>query len=341
MPKDLTRQNCVFTIFNGDTEVRNFTVPNVPVQRNYRTNVYGTLLTTDGEVKIDIKPEFDQPDINPDIPEVDVVADGVLKTETTYYITNANGFQWLADQTTGNTDQESDAKIKALLAGKTIELGADLDMNNTAVKPIRLWCPENPVTFDGMGHTIKNIKFVGSKTSLISRTTGTVKNLNIDGMDGSSITSRFCGVAANSYGNFENVHVKNVNIDSNEGRVGAIVGIHNGGNLINCSVENAVIKGTWSVGGMAGAINETKGRNYQNCVVKNVKVVNKGLFGDVYNEMTGVMVGNINLGEMVFTNCQIIDCDTELPIYHSFNDYTWNGNLIKADIDENTGKPLN
>jgi len=62
MPKDLTRQNCVFTIFNGDTEVRNFTVPNVPVQRNYRTNVYGTLLTTDGEVKIDIKPEFSEPD---------------------------------------------------------------------------------------------------------------------------------------------------------------------------------------------------------------------------------------------------------------------------------------
>ncbi len=328
MPAEQIRQNCVFTIYNGDAEVRNFTVPNVPVQRNYRTNVYGAVLTTDGEFTIEIKPDFNG-DNSSDIPQS--VADGVMKTDNTYFVTNANGISWLSDQVEANISE---------FAGKTIELGADIDMANTTVKPLKLWNPEKPVTFDGAGHTIKNMKFQGAYKSLIESTTGTVKNLNIDGMTGNlGDGRRFCGLVANSYGNFENVHVKNVTLSSRDGRIGAIVGIHNGGSLINCSVENAEISGAWSVGGMAGAVNETPGFNYTNCVVKNVKVTNTHGYGGVYDKMVGVIVGNINLANVIFTDCQIIDCDTELPIYNSFLDYTWNGTLINADIDED-GNPV-
>ncbi len=328
MPAEVTRQNCEFTIYNGDSEVRSFIVPNAPLQRNYRTNVYGTLLTNAVNYTIEIKP-LPEGDHNPDIPVV--VADGVLKTDKVYSITNANGLTWISAQTNANIND---------FAGKTIELGADIDMNNQAVQPIKLRSPEKPVTFDGAGHTIKNMKFSGKFKSLIESTTGTVKNLTIDGMTGNlGDGRRFSGLVANSYGNFENVHVKNVKLSTRDGRIGAIVGIHNGGSLINCSVENAEITGAWSVGGMAGAVNETPGFHYKNCVVKNVKVTNTHGYGGVYDKMTGVIVGNINLADVIFTDCQIIDCDTELPIYNTFVDYTWNGTVIKADIDEE-GNPL-
>ncbi len=335
MPAEVTYQNCEFTIYNGTVEVRSFIVPNTPLQRNFQTNLYGTLLTTDGNVAITINPAFENNNNTEILPDViaEPVADGVLKTDDAYFVTNANGFTWLATQTAANI---------ADFAGKTIELAADIDMGSKAVAPIKLWSPENPVTFDGKGHTIKNMKFQGTYKSLIESTTGTVKNLNVDGMTGTLTTGysrRFCGIVANSYGNFENVHVKNVTLKTGDGRIGAIVGIHNGGSMINCSVENAEITGAWSVGGMAGAVNETPGFNYKNCVVKNVKVTNTHGYGGVYDKMTGVIVGNINLANVIFTDCQIIDCDTELPIYNSFVDYTWNGTAIPADIDEE-GNPL-
>jgi len=333
VPAEVTRQNCEFTICNGDNAVRSFIVPNAPLQRNYRTNVFGSLLTVDGNFQIEIKP-VPEDSYNPDIPDVEEVADGVLKADKTYYISNAAGLAWLSAQTSANIGD---------FAGKTIELSADIDMESKAVQPIKLWSPEKPVTFDGKGHTIKNMKFQGTYKSLIESTTGTVKNLNVDGMTGTLTTGtsrRFCGLVANSYGNFENVHVKNVTLKTGDGRIGAIVGIHNGGSLIDCSVENAEITGAWSVGGMAGAVNETPGFHYRNCLVKNVKVTNTHGYGGVFDTMVGVIVGNINLGNVIFSDCQIIDCDTELPIYNSFTDYTWNGTVIKADIDEDTGAPL-
>lgn len=337
MPAELTRQNCVFTIYNTDTEVRSFTVPNVPVQRNYRTNVYGNVLTTDGDVNITINPVFDDPDHEANADNYVVLADGVVQdkdNKNVFMITNVNGFEWISDQVEANI---------AYFYGKTIELSADLDMENKTVKPWKLWAPENPITFDGKGHTIKNVKFAGSYKSLIESTTGTVKNLNIDGMNATlagGSARRFCGIVANSYGNFENIHVKNANMSTGDGRIGVIVGIHNGGNMTNCSIENVTVKGAWSVGGMIGAINETTtGRVYTNLVCKNVKVTNTGGYGGVYDKMTGVIVGNINLDGVSFVDCQIIDCDTTMPIYNSFVDYTWNGTLIKADIDD-SGNPL-
>ena len=43
---------------------RTRTVGSVPVQRNYRTNIYGQLLTSNVEVNVEIKPGFDEPNYN-------------------------------------------------------------------------------------------------------------------------------------------------------------------------------------------------------------------------------------------------------------------------------------
>ncbi len=47
------------TIGYDDTDVPSRTFTQVPVQRNYRTNIYGILITSDNDFKVEIKPEFD------------------------------------------------------------------------------------------------------------------------------------------------------------------------------------------------------------------------------------------------------------------------------------------
>lgn len=53
-------------LYEGDAEtaVRDITVPNVPVQKNHRTNIVGNLFTEDVNFNVIIDEHFDQPDYN-------------------------------------------------------------------------------------------------------------------------------------------------------------------------------------------------------------------------------------------------------------------------------------
>lgn len=53
---DKTVVDVEFTYTNG-SNAKTRTVGSVPVQRNYRTNIYGNLLTSEVDVKVEIKPE--------------------------------------------------------------------------------------------------------------------------------------------------------------------------------------------------------------------------------------------------------------------------------------------
>lgn len=59
VPKD---KETVDIAFDYTLTNRKFT--NVPVQRNYRTNIYGSLLTTTADFNVEIAPEFNDPDYN-------------------------------------------------------------------------------------------------------------------------------------------------------------------------------------------------------------------------------------------------------------------------------------
>ena len=248
-------------------------------------------------------------------------------TPNGYNINSAEGFKSMASLTSTQ------------YAGKTFTLTADIDLAGAQIPMITLWSPEQKPSIDGAGHTISNIALSADKQAFISSMTGDIKNLTIKGMTG-SVKDRMSGLVGNYYGTMTNVHVEDVEITSAEGRVGALVGLHNGGSLVNCSVKNAKLTGTWSVGGLVGGTNEDA-KGYTGCTVDNVTVTFSGNgFGGVYDTMFGVMTGNINKTGIVFTDCVITNCgDITLPINHSFDAYVWNGTEIQPDIDD-SGNPL-
>ena len=85
------------------------TVGSVPVQRNYRTNLYGNILTSEVDLNIEIKPEYNEPDYT----IYNVVVDGV------------------------SYDDFATAAAKAMELGKAIEFiqNVSIDADNTITVP--------------------------------------------------------------------------------------------------------------------------------------------------------------------------------------------------------------
>ena len=60
--------DATFTFYDGTVaNAQTLPVSNVPVQRNYRTNIYGSLLTSPANLQIVINPEFEEDDYNVDV----------------------------------------------------------------------------------------------------------------------------------------------------------------------------------------------------------------------------------------------------------------------------------
>lgn len=133
---------------DGNAEaVRDITVPNVPVEKNHRTNIVGNLFTEDVNFLVIIDEQFDQPDYN----------------------LNTNGEQIL----TSNMTTE---KINELIArGGNFALEGDLDLTAPIVVPTG-----TTATLNLNGHKISNTTDVwaGENWSLISVRGG---NLTING----------------------------------------------------------------------------------------------------------------------------------------------------------------
>lgn len=68
VPADKMTTSVTFSC--NDTDYTPYTFENVPFQRNYRTNIYGQLLTAPAEFKVEIDPSFEKPDY--DMPVVEV-----------------------------------------------------------------------------------------------------------------------------------------------------------------------------------------------------------------------------------------------------------------------------
>ena len=193
------------------------TVPSVPLQENYRTNIVGNLLTSTTEYYIEIDDSwYDEPG---DGTEVEVW-DGLYAQEPPmndqgqYEVSLATHLAWIAESVNGTLVSSNDAVTKSAgytrdsFVGKTFVLTQDIDLAmDTDSGPVpALWTPigvkgNKPFegTFDGKGFTIKNLYVDMDQVVANQRNI----ELTINPTDGAGL-----------FGSCKNATIKNVNVEN-------------------------------------------------------------------------------------------------------------------------------
>ena len=223
---------CEFTYSDGaTTETR--TIDNVPVQRNYRTNIFGSLLTGSVDLGITIEPDFDTPDYGVAAPWDGKTVTEPKQTETDILISSPAEWVWLK---THNRN------------GKNIKLTANLDFGGFEVKGIAA-----PAVFDGQGYIMSNMVLLPG------------------GSDYSN--GLFQGDATFGDVTVKNVTFENITAecsDPAQGYVGVVFGDLQNGNLTleNVHVKDADLCGVQSVGGLVGFVASGRTVSINNCSVE-------------------------------------------------------------------------
>lgn len=217
------------------------------------------------------------------------VADGVSMKDGEYYISNANGFVWVEAQT------------DSYFANKTIKLANDIDMAGVAVKPIRIWNPEDKTVFDGQNYTISNMTISNSSTDNQALFNGTlnIKNVNVDN---ANVTGRgYVGVLGGTlYGSIENCHVTNSTVYGNYWQVGGLVGQYDAGTISKSSISNSCITGPSAVGALVGIFNENAVK-IEESSVNTCEILQNYSFGGDYDSYFAVAVGLNSVSAAQFT----------------------------------------
>ena len=246
--------------------------------------------------------------------------------------------------------------------GATIKLNSDIDLlmiDETTGELI----PFDPIgsyrqelafrgTFDGQGHTIKNLSqntweldtgyYYGDLGLGLFACVedATIKNLTIDGADISG-ESALCGtIAATAYGDcvFENITIKNANVADYQYYAGGIVGWASGNHVYrNCVIdETVVIGGQWgdfdnSNGGLIGGAGGSAQIKVENCTIA-CRI-------DGYNDVTssyqwyayrrcGMIIGNTgktttNANGTTVAAAPQLTCENVTVIYGEWANYTY------------------
>ena len=196
-------------------------IANVPLKKNYRTNIVGDLFTTDAILNIILDPAFLKPDEDITVgvaeePEFDAATN-------TWSIKTAGNVLWLAIQPDN------------FAAGKTISFDADIDMMGQGITPIMASSASTKNTqVLGNGHKVYNF---------------------IVKQDGKAAAGLFGTVK----GNITDLHVEKATVNA-EYMAGALVG-YIYGSVQGCSVKNSkvtsvpyVVNGGFDGGNHAGGL---------------------------------------------------------------------------------------
>ncbi len=225
-----------FTVTDGTHSIdREYT--SVPVQRNYRTNIYGKILTDPADFNITIDPDYETPDYKV------VVWDGKTVTKPASNDTEwtvATAAEWIYLKNNG-------------VNGKNIKLAANIDFGGHEVKGLGI-----AGEFDGQGFTMSNMTLLcgGSYYS----------NGLFQGDASGSVTVKNVTI--------ENVTAECSNPD--QGYVGTIFGdVQNGTvTLSGVNVKNVNLCGVQSVGGLVGFVGSNATLNIENCTVDGSAISN-------------------------------------------------------------------
>ncbi len=301
---------CTMITEEGDVSTKVW--DNVPVRRNWRTNIIGNILTSSVEFNVEINPNYDG--------EYEYSAwDG---SYAELPAADANGYITIktADQLATLLNMDPD--------GLKIKLGADIDMNGRDLPVYADAAKGNNDAFelDGQGYTIYNVapkaegKYNGLFPVLVE---ATIKNLYIDGaqvMPAATSTRATTGdfyagaLVGATYGNcvFENVVVTNSSVQG-VNKVGGLIGFvaENGVDVDKCVVAYSNV-GTFStedggcVGGLIGYI-AGKSHTIDNSKVNNTNIVAINSANEAKranSEFIGVFEGGEG-ANLFITGCEI------------------------------------
>lgn len=241
-------------------------VPSVPAKRNYRTNIYGNLLTTTADFNVVIDPGF-AGDENMEM--WDGSADAVTEVNGVYEIKNAAQLAWVSQQVNSGA---------TTFSGKTVKLVDDIYLGGKSWTPIGTVVRTPSVafsgTFNGNGKTIHDLNasdntpehstagLFGSVVSAI------IKDLTIENaiVKSNHYAGVICGYSEGK-SKFLNCKVSNVSVTSapeligakwdNGDKVGGIAGYIVSAEVSGCTVDNAAIQGYRDLGGIVGYANST------------------------------------------------------------------------------------
>ena len=290
-----------------------YTVGSVPVQRNFRTNLFGQLLTSNAKVYVEIKPAYEQPDN-----DINIIADGVEFDEetNTFSISSAAGLEWLSYQVNGHgpsasvtATQQTYGAANVSFSGQTVVLACDIDMQGRDWTPIGYETKDNGAsiyafagTFDGQNHIISNLTVSTEKNSnagLFGATNrATIKNVTLKDVTINSHykTGAIVGDGYNAL--IENCHVEGGTItvtpweikpgvydDANNvgGIAGYLVGQPLEAHAKGCTVDGLTITAFRKVGGIAGVAHAADDANPRTCWVEiaNCTVSNTSITADM------------------------------------------------------------
>lgn len=308
----------------------------VPVKANYRTNIFGALITNSVDHDVTINPGFGDTDNNY------TVWDGVSTEEPelnsngdAYVIENPNEFAYFLAN--GGVISSSAVKSRAT-AIKKFELASHINMGGQTLPRYEKFVD---VQLVGNGYTISNFKVASAKfcgmfpevvrfnASNITFS-GAVIGDNLNPTD-DVYAGVICGKT--NVATFENVTVEN-SVVNGVNKVGGFVGYQDSDDVTftNCTVRNTTINGLGTDGGSVGGIlgcangsNDTKNSKFENITIEGVTIsapngaadVSRGngyILGTIVKDDRVITIKNVTLGagnKMVsnFTAHQLIGGD--------------------------------
>lgn len=211
VPKDKETVDIAF-----DYTLTNRTFTNVPVQRNYRTNIYGSLLTNTADFNVVIAPGFNNPDNN-------------------YEVLNAKGVSQLKDLLASGADL-SKKDVIVDLNGETMDSNIALNAHSVAVENGTVDASQLTAKAEE-GVTLRNVKLAGSFTTSNARViVETAGDVVVDGLDYTGAADGYNPLEIN-LGNVvsKNVTVKNCKFAKFSNNAISVFGMAEGGVL---NIEN-------------------------------------------------------------------------------------------------------
>ena len=248
----------------------------------------------------------------------EAVTNGVFKVNDNYYIYNADGLKWLADEINAIDPYEASVYDDA-----TFKLANDIDLNRAEWTPIGDWASQRTEfhgTFDGQGYTISNFvitkpcergeKQADSAYGLFGNVKGgTIKNVTVSNVTVSGVAKFAAALVGRLDGNIENCHVKNASITCSSWQVGGLVAQYNNGTISGCSVEDTTVSsGIGGVGAIVGYALTNVERTIENCSVKNCNLIQTEPFSAGYDDMFATILGGVHVSG---TTININGCTAE------------------------------